>query len=456
MRTRFAFPPISLAFVFTLAGFALSAGGFARPAQNNWTQHANQLRVQIREVLTFPEERTALDPKTHRRRESPGYAIESVSYQSEPGSRVTALLYLPTQRRVRPVPAIVMGAGHGGSKSALSYQYAGQLYASMGFACLVPDTIGEEERHKRGEMGTRAHDMYEFVTPWLDSKDTLTRQARRAFTRERLKRMVMGKLVWDLSRGIDFLQEREEIDPKRIGVAGSSLGGATTSALTLVDERVKAAVISGWAMTTAQVIKGKECTRMPYEAFSQIMDFTEMHALLAPHAAVLFINGDSDWVIDRDEHGQGIVRRVRACVAGARQILEDAGIEATLQAEFIADGGHRPYFLTASAVRWLQAHLMLPQERKPLPEQRKRYGDWVAAQGHEIEKLYNTELHKAGAIVVDIDAVAYAPRELACFPERSLPLDDYTWDSWVKAQLAKNEASDESPPSAFDLTRRVP
>ncbi|MDP6749872.1 MAG: hypothetical protein QGH37_23160 [Candidatus Poribacteria bacterium] len=39
----------------------------------------------------------------------------------------------------------------------------------------------------------------------------------------------MGKLVFDTMRGIDFLLQRDDIDPERIGVAGNSLGGAGTA-----------------------------------------------------------------------------------------------------------------------------------------------------------------------------------------------------------------------------------
>jgi hypothetical protein len=295
-------------------------------------------------------------------------------------------------------------------------------------------------------MGTRAHDLYQFKT----------RDARRAFTRDKLQRMVLGKVIWDLERGIDYLQTRPEVDPGRIGLTGNSMGGATTSCLATVDPRVRAAVVSGWSMTTLGVREGKDCSRMPYEAFSQVMSFDEMTALLAPHAATLFINGDRDSIIDQAEGGRGVVRRIRACIAGARQILSDAGIDGVIEAEFVPEGCHRPYMLTRPAVAWMQEHLMTPEQRSPIPEGIVKYGDWVEAHGQHIEKLYDTEARKRGTRCVDIGAVLRSPSELACFPERKHPTPEYTWQGWVEAMVAKGEASDAPPPSVFGLTRAVP
>jgi Acetyl xylan esterase (AXE1) len=395
--------------------------------ENNWGAHATELRERIAAILQFPDEKVDLAAQTHRTVPGDGYRIECVTFATEPGSRVTASLYLPADAK-GPVPGIVAACGHGGSKSALAYQYAGQLYARLGFAYLVLDTIGEEERHVDGKMGTRAHDMYHFKTS----------EERRAFTRDKLKRLVIGKMVWDLLRGLDYLQTRPEVDPDRLGILGNSMGGTTSSCAAVVDQRIKAAVVSGWSMTTQGVLEGKDCSRMPYEAFSAVMSFSEMHALLAPHAATLFINGDSDSIIDVAEGGKGVVRRIRACIAGAEQILHDAGIEGTIECHFVAGGCHRPYFLTHPSVAWLQQHLMAPQERRPVSEAVVSFSEWVESQGQEIESLYNTEARVRGTRAVDIGAVYRDPKALACFPERDKPTPEYTFQGWVEACVGRH------------------
>jgi hypothetical protein len=343
------------------------------------------------------------------------------------------------------VPGIVAACGHGGSKSSFDYQYTGQLYASMGFAVLVIDTIGEEERHRKRGLGTRAHDLYQFRT----------RQERRAFTRDQLQRMVLGKVIWDLHRGIDYLQSRSEIDPDRIGVLGNSMGGATSSCLTTIDTRIKAALVSGWSMTVQGVREGKDCSRMPYEAFSQVMGFDEMTALCAPHSATLFINGDSDAIIDHAEGGLGVVRRTRSSIAGAKQILKDAGIDGNIEATFIPGGGHRPYMITRPALEWMQQHLMTPEERRPIPEGTVSFGNWVEAHGETIEKLYDTEARKRGTRCVEIGAVLRPAAELACFPGDEPPSAEYTWQGWVDSCVEKTATMETPPPEVFGLVRAL-
>jgi hypothetical protein len=47
---------------------------------------------------------------------------------------------------------------------------------------------------------------------------------------------------WDLWRTVDYLQQRDDIDPQRIGMIGFSMGGIQTWLAASVDERVKVIV----------------------------------------------------------------------------------------------------------------------------------------------------------------------------------------------------------------------
>ena len=351
--------------------------------QSSWTERAIFLRQQMSEILTLPVGRIPLDATIHRVNHGEGYRVESITYASESNSRVTALLYLP-EPAGKPAPAIVVACGHGGSKSSFYAQYAGQLYAKLGFICLIPDTIGEEEREVDGKMGARGHDLY-----YLGDKNP-------EFVRTKLKRMVVGKIVWDLIRGIDYLETRSEVDKDHIGIVGYSLGGATAGCVAMVDNRIKTAVISGWHFSERYTRVGKYCTRLPYIEFDKIMGFDEMTTLLAPHAVTLFMCGTKDAVIDPDEGGAAVVRELKTNIAEADSILKHAGINGTIAMELIPGGGHRPYFLSHSAVMWLQDHLMQPEERRLVPEATISFGEWVDSQGKEIEELYNTEEMNGG------------------------------------------------------------
>lgn len=249
------------------------------------------LREDLRRILGMPLGRCEFAPESRGAVERDGVVIEKWIWTSEPESRVPCALYRPAASAGR-MPAVVLTCGHGGSKSQWQYVYAGQLYAKMGLACLVLDPIGEEERHIAGGMGTRAHD----PEPVHDCAD-------------QAGRLIMGKLVFDTVRGIDFLESRDDIDAGRIGVAGNSLGGAKATWMLALDTRLKLALVSGWAVCDYMTVTGKFCTRVPYQRLRQRCDWPEFLSLAAPHCAVLFLNGDADTIID----AMGTIPRGWAC-----------------------------------------------------------------------------------------------------------------------------------------------
>ena len=54
----------------------------------------------------------------------------------------------------------------------------------------------------------------------------------------------MHKMLWDAMRGVDVLEMLAEVDSKRIGAVGHSLGAKETLYLAAFDERIAAAVAS--------------------------------------------------------------------------------------------------------------------------------------------------------------------------------------------------------------------
>ncbi|HPO09680.1 MAG TPA: acetylxylan esterase, partial [bacterium] len=393
-----------------------------------WEERSTFLRWEIARILTLPTVRTPLDSVVHRTRCEPDYSIESITFASEPGSRVTALLYLP-RNATHPVPAVILACGHGGSKSCFYAQYAGQLYSKGGFACLVVDTIGEEEREAEGRLGARGHDLYKIGDKVPQYVHTV------------IKRMILGKIVWDLIRGIDYLETRAEIEKSRIGIVGYSLGGTSAGCVAVLDKRIRAAILCGWVFSARYGEVGKYCTRMAYSAFNRILLHEEMTALLAPHAATLFFCGTEDDVIDPQEHGAAVVRDLQRNIEGAQSILHAAGVSGAIEAELVPGAGHRPFFLSRRAVLWMQEHLVNPRDRRPVPEAVIPFGKWVDSQGKQIEKLYNTERNERGLEAVDCGAVLFDPRELACFPDSVKPDPIYTMEGWIQSatQAAKEQ-----------------
>ncbi len=187
-----------------------------------WRAQRRALLAAIRaNAGTFPAP-PALEPQVHGVIRLPGYEIRKITYQSRPGMRVTANLYVPDGQG--PFPGIIGVHGHHAQgKIAGRVQERGHLLALSGFVVLMIDAFGAGER---GSIPGK----YEYHGAGIgaglfDLGETL-----------------LGMQVYDNMRGIDLLQSMPSVNADRIGVTGASGGGNQTMWLAALDPRIKAAV----------------------------------------------------------------------------------------------------------------------------------------------------------------------------------------------------------------------
>ncbi|HUT37085.1 MAG TPA: acetylxylan esterase [Planctomycetota bacterium] len=384
----------------------------AKPGRAAFAAWQEETRAGLRRMLGIPSDRVALEPESRGQAELGDIVVEKWVYTSEPGSRVPAVLYRPRKAEGR-LPAVVLTFGHGGSKSQPSYQYIGQLYARLGIVCLAADPIGEEERHRTAQRGTRAHDPY-----------PVHRQAWDA------GRPIMGKLVFDTLRGVDLLLTRSDVAPNHIGVAGNSLGGAKAGWMAVLDGRLSFAIVSGWAFADV-VLRSKHCTSAPNERMREGLRWDEYLALAAPKCALLVMNGTADVIIDRDADGSAWSETRRA-VASAERVYAALGRPGGIECWFEPRGGHRPYPAHRAALKWLARHASpdgLTEERlAALPD--LHFGDWARKHGIQFEALYGTPLHLRGATVVDMGIAPLA--SLAVLKPEEVGRPEFTLEGWLK------------------------
>ncbi|MEM9703512.1 MAG: twin-arginine translocation signal domain-containing protein, partial [Planctomycetota bacterium] len=217
--------------------------------------HAADVRKRLAKSFGPKPERTPLNAKVVRTLDRDGYRIEALTYESRPGLLVTANLYLPdaTPENPGPFPGVLGVCGHAGlGKAQPAYQAFGVELAKAGFATLIIDPIGQGERYQWpvGMPATGAgRSLYGGPVGEHNQLDRLMRPTGQWFGTWR---------SWDGVRGIDYLEQREDVSTEPfLGVTGNSGGGTMTCLLAAWDERITAAASSCFVTTLSRNLRNE-------------------------------------------------------------------------------------------------------------------------------------------------------------------------------------------------------
>lgn len=176
-----------------------------------------------------------LDGRTLEKRRFEGHIREKVVFRGAQGFLVPGYLQFPEPAKAL-YPCVLLLHGWSGSKehfwidgNTISGGDLRKALLSAGFAVLALDAQCHGERMAVNDFSP--------VNPYLDEK-TGQPVRKGAFTLPD----IYIQTIRDYRRAIDYLQQRGDIDMKRIGVVGYSMGGTQTYLLTGVEPRIKAAV----------------------------------------------------------------------------------------------------------------------------------------------------------------------------------------------------------------------
>jgi dienelactone hydrolase len=206
-----------------------------------------------------------------------GYRRQRVVFDSELTMSVPAYLLVPDGRG-EPGPAVLAVHGHGPGKDRVcgldpearpSDAYGLEL-VRRGYVVLAPDLRCFGERADWNPPDHYGCDT-NLVHATMAGVSPLTQN------------------VWDMARALDVLQGHTLVDPARMGAVGFSYGATVVLFLAARDERVRAAVVSGYFSSWA------ESHKMPWNMCgSQVLpgmlgrlEHLDVGALMAPRALLV-------------------------------------------------------------------------------------------------------------------------------------------------------------------------
>ncbi len=370
------------------------------------------LRRTIEQALFIPSPLPAIETREYGTFQvERGVSADRLTYATEFGMRVPAIVYHPDDQSVKR-PALIIVNGHGGDKYSWYSIYAGVLFARAGAVVLTYDPIGEGERNSQHKSGTRQHDRY--VPP-----------------DENGARMG-GLMITDVRQAVTYLTSRIDVDPSRIAAAGYSMGSFVVSLTCAVETRLRACTAVGggdldgpggyWDSSTK-----KMCQSLPYKALSVLGDRPAVIlALNALRGPMLIHNGAADEVVEIATHGPGFFQELRS-----RTIALLGSNHGVFDYSFTPNGGHRPYFITKPVAQWLNVKLHFPNWQA-ISNPESKIGSWADANHVPMDKLYATEHREAGTLALGKN-IPYIDRDrLDVVPEATWEKHkaDFILESW--------------------------
>ncbi len=321
---------------FLLSGAAVF-GGMPAPERLRASESDNgvplpagkmNLKDSLLECLGGPwPEAGPLKPKIREITHRDGYRIESLSYESEPGDLVPAMLLVPDGVDAEhPVPAVAVWHQHNGEyhlgKSEPAgldgnpMHHTGAALAKEGYVVLCPDALCFEERR--------------------DPLEKLTGGSYERFAF--LEYVVAGKcLAWknilDMRRAIDFLCSRPEVDAKSIGCYGHSMGSTHSWLVGPWEPRLKC-IVGNCCLPTYEAIHKHRllhCFPNFIPGWLQHGDTPEIASLIAPRALHLNLGE-----LDRGSP----IKEARTGVARIKNAYHQAGADEHFSVHIEAGSGH--------------------------------------------------------------------------------------------------------------------
>ncbi len=241
-----------------------------QPDRNPFPEYQAEIRSRARSLLNFTAPKETHPVKTYGQITNQGYRIEKFVYESEPGIFIPSLLFIPDTSEARK-PAILYVHGQGKAAGASSGGDIEEL-VTHGFIVLAIDARG------MGETTILESQQSSDTRPYFGDFDS-------AMIALLLNRPLVGMRALDISRGVDLLYARADVDRNRIYGFGKEGGSPPMLYAATLDERIRKIALEGMLVSYQSIITH----RIHRQVFEHVVngalkyfDFPDLAAALAP------------------------------------------------------------------------------------------------------------------------------------------------------------------------------
>jgi hypothetical protein len=246
-------------------------------------------------------------------------------------------------------------------------------------------------------------------------------------------------MMTDVMQAVSYLSQRPEVDARRIGAMGYSMGSFVLSLACAVETRLRACVLVGGGNLDGPGEywdKSKPmCQGIPYQSLAFLGDrAAAVYALHASRGPTLVYNGLQDGTVSITTHGKpffdDLYRRTEELRGSSKGLF---------QYEF-TEGAHRPYFVTRPVAGWLEGQLDFPNwteaDIAALPV--THISEWAKANGVELDRLYSSEDREGGTPALGTGIPALSRKDLSVFTSEQWEgeKDRLIHESWLKQAKA--------------------
>ncbi len=248
---------------------------------DDWQRRQEHLKEVLMDITGPYPEKTPLNATVTRTIQKDDYKVEHIVYESRPGFFVTSSMFIPDGLGTSQAPAILYVSGHYEEAYRNSnYQHLILNLVKKGFIVFAIDPVGQGERLEYYDRTTGSSMVggptSEHSYPGAQAFISGSSQAH--------------YMIWDGIRAVDYLQEREEVDPDRIGITGMSGGGTQAAYIAAMDERIYASAPGNYITSFTrllQTIGPQDAEQNLFHGIANGIDHADLLSVRAPKPVLI-------------------------------------------------------------------------------------------------------------------------------------------------------------------------